>query len=79
MSVFKCTARAWMSNKMWLEQNAKHKNMLHVKRKKYKKKKMVEKNLRSLILKQYQNADLKSFWNWFGISNLCKVGTSGQN
>ena len=71
-SVFKCTSRAWISNQMGLEQNAKQKNMFHVKRKKHKKKKMVEKNLRSLILKQYQSADLKSFWNWFGISDLCK-------
>ena len=71
-SVFKCTSRACMSKNMWLEQNAKHKNMFHVKRKKCKKKKMVEKNLRSLIWKQYQSADLKSFWNCFGISDLCK-------
>ena len=41
--------------------------MFHVKRKK-----MAEKNLRGLILKQYQSADLKSFLNWFGISDLCK-------
>ena len=46
--------------------------MFNVKRKKCKKKKMVEKNLRSLIWKQYQSADLKSFWNCFGISDLCK-------
>ena len=37
-----------------------------------KKKRMVEKNLKSLILKQYQSADLKSFWNWFEISDFCK-------
>ena len=24
------------------------------------------------MLKQYQSADLKSFWNWFGVSDLCK-------
>ena len=36
-------------------------NMLSIKRKKSKKKKMVQKNLRSLILKQHQSADLKSF------------------
>ena len=35
--------------------------MFHVKRKEFKKKKMAEKNLRTLILKQYQSADLKSF------------------
>ena len=35
-----------------------------------KEKEMVEKNLKSLILKQYQSADLKSFWNWFEI--FCK-------
>ena len=33
---------------------------------------MVEKNLRRLILKQYQSAGLKSFWNWFRISGFCK-------
>ena len=43
-----------------------------LKKKKCKKKKMVERNLRNLILKQYQGTDLKSFWNWFGISDLCK-------
>ena len=36
-----------------------------------KEKKTAEKNLRSLILKQYQSADLKSFWNWFDIADLC--------
>ena len=46
--------------------------MFHVKRKKCKKKKRVEKNLRSLILKQYQSADLNRFSNCFGISDLCK-------
>ena len=30
-------ARDWMSNQMWLEQNAKHKNMILVKKKKCKK------------------------------------------
>ena len=45
---------------MWLEQNAKHKDMFHVNRKKCKKKKMVEKNLRSLILRQHQRANLKT-------------------
>ena len=35
--------------------------MFHVKRKKCKKKEMVEKNLGSLILEQYQSADLKNF------------------
>ena len=69
LSVLKCMSRAWMSNRLWLKQNAKHRNMFHVKRRKCKKKKMVEK---SLILNQYQSADLKSFWNWFGISDLCK-------
>ena len=39
---------------------------------KKKKKKNVDKNLSCLILKQYQSADLKSFWNWFGVSDLCK-------
>ena len=73
LSVFKCTSRTCMSNQMWLEQSAKHRNMFHVKRKKCKKKKMIEKNLRSLILKQYQSASLKGFWNWFGISDLCKI------
>ena len=69
LGVFKCISRAWMSNQMWLEQNAEHKNMFRVKRKKCKKKKkIVEKNLR----KQYNRADLKNFWNWFGISDLCK-------
>ena len=72
LSVFKCTLRAWMSNQMWLEQIAKHKNMFHVKRSKCKKKKMIEKNLRSLLLKKYQSSDLKSFWNWVGIPDLCK-------
>ena len=37
-----------------------------------KKKKMAEKSLRSLILKQYQSADLKTFWNWFEISDFPK-------
>ena len=36
-------------------------------------KKMVEKNLRSLILKQYQSANLKSFLNWFEMSYFCKI------
>ena len=35
--------------------------MFRVKRKKCQEKKIVEKNLRSLILKQYESADLKSF------------------
>ena len=35
--------------------------MFHVKTKKCKNKNMVEKNLRSLILKQYHSADLKGF------------------
>ena len=43
--------------------------MFHVKRKKCKKKKMKEKNFSSLILKQYQSTDLKSFLKWFGISD----------
>ena len=33
---------------------------------------MIDKNLRRLILKQYQSTDLKSFSNWFEISDLCK-------
>ena len=48
--------------------------MFHVKGKNCKKKKLVQKNLRSLIYWSniYQNADLKSFCNWFDISDLCK-------
>ena len=63
-----------MSNQMWLERNTKHKKIFHVKRKKCNKnfQKMVQKNLRSLTLKQYQSDDLKSFWNWLGISDFCK-------
>ena len=61
-----------MCNQIWLEEIAEHKNMFHVKRNKSKKEKMVEKNLRILMLKKYQKADLKSFRNWFGISDLCK-------
>ena len=72
LSVFKSMFCAWMSNHMQLEQNFTHKNMFHIKRNKYEKKKMVEKNLRSLILKQHQSADLKSFWNWFGFSDWSK-------
>ena len=78
----KCSSASWVSLNAHLvpeylircdlNKMLKHKNMLDVKRKKWKRKKMVEKNLRSLILKQYQSADLKSFWNWFGISDLCK-------
>ena len=59
--------RDWMFNQMWLEQNAKHKNMILVKRNAKNKKK-----LWSLILKQCQSANLKSFWNRFVISDLCK-------
>ena len=56
---------------MWLE-NGKHKNMLHAKRNKFKKKKNGREEFKDLILKQCQSADLKNFWNWFEISDLCK-------
>ena len=39
LTAFKSTSRAWISNQMWHEQNAKHKDMSHVERKKRKKKK----------------------------------------
>ena len=62
-----------MSNQMWIEQNAKHKNTF-VQNERNATKNIVEKYLRGLILKQYQSADFKSididieqktFWNAF--------------
>ena len=63
LSVFTCTSQAWMSNQKWLERNAKHKNMFHVKKKKCKKKNgreefrklnIILKHIRALIWKAFE-------------------------
>ena len=41
-------ARDWMFNQMWLEQNAKHKNMILVKRNAKNKKKIMELNIEAV-------------------------------